>query len=1100
MVRGGIMITTSKQDRGSVKTASDLEQKYDLASISTMKVAIENSEVGLNKTNTTLEEFMSATIKSLEDLQDQVDGNITTWFFNGIPTLENAPANEWTTEEDKINHLGDLYYDEDTGYAYRFSMINNAYEWAKITDTDVVKALALANSAQDTADSKRRVFVSTPVPPYDSGDLWFKDSEIYICQISKDKDQVYAEKDFIIATKYTDDTYAKQVGNELKVLSGTVTTIKEGVDQFEVDITTRVDGLDEDLTVAQTDLEMVQGQISAKVWQADIDIEKSTSASSGAQILLTDSADGKVIDFSAYGRSEQDGTPTLDNPIDIVSVGDKGFFDGELLQGAYAGSTGNWTSTSTYVCNKNMMPCKAGDKIKLEYEEQASQLMILFYDSNKNFIKYVGLLSVGELEVDAIENACYFNINVNNANGITPTNAKHICVTINGMYALIQKRVNKNLFNANDIKPIYGETLTIEDNIIIIGAKARVYGIMLNNADVGLKVGETYTLSVGSVSDYNNTQYGFRYGYADGTYSAWSNSLISTITVEKEIASVLFYVGSTYNGNKEIRIENLQIEQGAVATDYVPHEEQTTYIPLTEPLRSVGEVKDEIVKQDGVWGVLRRIANVVIDENSNINSSIWQGYNRFSVVIPSKYASVSPFDEGYCNHMRYSKDVLGASTDDNTISVYTTGTIVVAYFRMDKFTTVDELKTWLADNPITVEYELSTETFTPFADQTPFRNITTYNPVTYITNSDDAEMEVEYYRNSFNGQTLANTSAELEMKIGRDENNQIISMINASADEINLKSNRFSLESDNTTITKDGKIVTKELNANGGEIGGWEISENGISKETEAYVQPISKHSERIKQYMLKEIELSDTELQYYDVNGDGVVDMKDAYRIRRYNRGDIEYKDAENAMKSSLIITFNPKDGTKTLKFESINPIGELIEAYIGAAQCKFPSIIGDYLNVSDIYGKEITGTTITGENVVTGAGANLDDKLNSTVINIDSSNTKTVRITVPSGFYSEGIYANRTYYILPSPLMYFDTVIAAYGGNTIPYAIGGVVNDGNRFSLITSVMTSNTSSSYATLPTVNSVSINEDILTISLKLPTTSSIMSLNSNINIV
>lgn len=258
-------MTTSKQDRGSARTATELEQKYDLASIPRLKVAVELSETGLNKTNAILEEFINATLKSLENMQDQIDGSITTWFEKGVPTLANKPANEWSTEEDKKNHLGDLYYDQDSGYGYRFSLVNNAYEWTRITDNDIVKALAMAAAAQDTADSKRRVFVENPVPPYDSGDLWINGGELYRCQISKDKYQVYEEKDFIIATKYTDDTYAIKVEGELKVLSGTVTTIKEGFDSFKVDITTTVDTLDSQLLIAQTSIEANTEEIKFKV-------------------------------------------------------------------------------------------------------------------------------------------------------------------------------------------------------------------------------------------------------------------------------------------------------------------------------------------------------------------------------------------------------------------------------------------------------------------------------------------------------------------------------------------------------------------------------------------------------------------------------------------------------------------------------------------------------------------------------------------------------------------------------------------------------------------------------------------------------------------
>ena len=79
-----------------------------------------------------------------------------------------------------------------------------------------------------------------PTPPYDNGDLWFNNEEIYICQISKWKDETYADNDFIIATKYTDDTLATQVGDNLEVVRGQVLTVTEGVDAFKIDIETQI--------------------------------------------------------------------------------------------------------------------------------------------------------------------------------------------------------------------------------------------------------------------------------------------------------------------------------------------------------------------------------------------------------------------------------------------------------------------------------------------------------------------------------------------------------------------------------------------------------------------------------------------------------------------------------------------------------------------------------------------------------------------------------------------------------------------------------------------------------------------------------------------
>lgn len=226
-----------KQDMNGVRTAQDLEQKYNLSAIEEIKKETQKNTQQINSTNNELKDFTTQVTKDLGELQDQIDGNIMTWFLSGVPTLSNPPANEWTTDEEKNNHLGDLYYDKDTGYAYRFTLENGVYNWLKLTDSDIAEALAIANSAKDIADSKRRVFLEQPNPPYDNGDMWIKDKEIYICQISKAEGEQFAENDFINNLKYTDDTYAIQVGNDLKVVSGTVLEIQNDVDEYSRTLT-----------------------------------------------------------------------------------------------------------------------------------------------------------------------------------------------------------------------------------------------------------------------------------------------------------------------------------------------------------------------------------------------------------------------------------------------------------------------------------------------------------------------------------------------------------------------------------------------------------------------------------------------------------------------------------------------------------------------------------------------------------------------------------------------------------------------------------------------------------------------------------------------
>jgi hypothetical protein len=132
----------------------------------------------------------------LAAIQAQIDGNITSWFLTGIPTLSNAPAVDWTTEALKIAHLGDLYYDGDTGYCYRFTFDDPNYVWVLVTDSDITEAISLASNALDVADSKRRVFVATPTVPYDIGDLWDTGTDIKRCYTAKTSQQSYSADDW----------------------------------------------------------------------------------------------------------------------------------------------------------------------------------------------------------------------------------------------------------------------------------------------------------------------------------------------------------------------------------------------------------------------------------------------------------------------------------------------------------------------------------------------------------------------------------------------------------------------------------------------------------------------------------------------------------------------------------------------------------------------------------------------------------------------------------------------------------------------------------------------------------------------------------------
>lgn len=114
-------------------------------------------------------------------------------------------------------------------------------------------------------------------------------------------------------------------------------------------------------------------------------------------------------------------------------------------------------------------------------------------------------------------------------------------------------------------------------------------------------------------------------------------------------------------------------------------------------------------------------------------------------------------------------------------------------------------------------------------------------------------------------ESLATTNATLELKISKTDTSQIISMINASADEINMKANRFSLESTNATITKTGDVSFKS-----GIIGGWNINSYSL------YTSALSDTGDTVKMELRK---LSD-----------GVSSNIDSY-ITLYKNGSATYR-----------------------------------------------------------------------------------------------------------------------------------------------------------------------------------------------------------------
>lgn len=165
----------------------------------------------------------------LDGIQAQLDGQIEQFFYNYDPTDATEPTSTWIAEDtrtgtntEREKHLGDLFYNTDTGKVFRYVKIRQlvpppsqggvpgirwVYQWQQLSDEELEQALAVANDALDLAKTKRRIFTNTPYTPYDVGDLWVQGTtgDIMRCKTARATGN-YSASDWEKASKYTDDT------------------------------------------------------------------------------------------------------------------------------------------------------------------------------------------------------------------------------------------------------------------------------------------------------------------------------------------------------------------------------------------------------------------------------------------------------------------------------------------------------------------------------------------------------------------------------------------------------------------------------------------------------------------------------------------------------------------------------------------------------------------------------------------------------------------------------------------------------------------------------------------------------------------------------
>ena len=379
---------------------------------------------------------------------------------------------------------------------------------------------------------------------------------------------------------------------------------------------------------------------------------------------------------------------------------------------------------------------KAVYDIKAEQDAEIERLQTQVSDLKKNSLTYTptpatshDLSDSADMEVES------FGVSGNSVQDGTPTPSNPISIKSCGDNGSItEKIVNKNLYNATTAIRAYIDgsynIVTNSNNVLsdfIKIVKDKPYSASLvKSAQTGGYViydNEKNPITRNtSMPIFNGTTFN-----SDGYIRVWYNAKGSAITIDEF--------------NEEYKP---QFEQSSTATDYVEHQEQTYTIPVQSPFRSIGDTRDNFVKQNGVWYErhnFRSLNLAIANMNNSESYPGWKNVTQIKSDYPDKSDALQMFT-------RYMSNI---STSNYGVGINTTGNNSIIHIKGISNLTQSEWKTNYPDLVFNLVYKLQNPELTQCtSEQTAILESLprTYKNVTHIYSEDEVEayVDVTYYK------------------------------------------------------------------------------------------------------------------------------------------------------------------------------------------------------------------------------------------------------------------------------------------------------------------------------------------------------------------
>lgn len=294
-------LTIPKQAHSSIGTASSIQfynSNADVSASITFRIRNVKIEYG-NKAS----DYSPAPEDVNSDI-NSVDGKVTS-----LQGTVNTTSSKVATLEANLSSITQRVSSTESTTSSLSTQINGVSSTA-------ANALNTANSANALADSKAKIFTTTPTTPYKVGDLWVQGTsgDVMRCKTARTSGS-YTASDWEKASKYTDDTKANAVDGKVTTLQAEYNKTKTQVAEIVTDldgITQRVSSTESTTTTLTTKVNNVESTANTAKSTADSAKTTATNAQSTANTANSNAtsalnkandANSKVDNLEIGGRN-----------------------------------------------------------------------------------------------------------------------------------------------------------------------------------------------------------------------------------------------------------------------------------------------------------------------------------------------------------------------------------------------------------------------------------------------------------------------------------------------------------------------------------------------------------------------------------------------------------------------------------------------------------------------------------------------------------------------------------------------------------------------------------------------------------------------------